>query len=171
VASIVEKRLADGSRAYLVRFRTMDGRQRSKQFKRKKDADAYMSLVEVDRLQGALVDPRLGRITVAEWWDQWWPTVTHLRPSTRARDAQFFRTHLRPVFGDVPLGKLDRTTLRSWVMTLGTEAGGRLAPATIHRVVQLLNQCVNARSRTVSSSTTLWRSCRCPRSNARRCGS
>ena len=122
MASIVEKRLSDGSRAYLVRFRTPDGQQRSKQFKRKKDAEAYVNLVEVDRLQGALVDPRLGRITVGEWWDQWWPTVTHLRPSTRARDAQFFRTHVRPVFGSTPLGKLDRTVLRSWV------ARARLGP-------------------------------------------
>jgi len=48
-----------------------------------------------------LVDPRLGRITVGEWWDQWWPTVTNLRPSTKARDEQFFRTHARP-YSDRP---------------------------------------------------------------------
>ena len=144
MASIVEKRLGDGSRAYLVRFRTSDGRQRSKQFRRKKDAEAYVNVVEVDRLQGALIDPRLGRMTVGEWWDRWWPTVTHLRPSTRARDAQFFRTHVRPVFGAVPLGKLDRTSLRSWAAHLGSPRGSDLAPATIHRVVQLLSQCVNA---------------------------
>lgn len=112
--------------------------------KRRKDAEAYVNVVEVDRLQGALIDPRLGRMTVGEWWDRWWPTVTHLRPSTRARDSQFFRTHVRPVFGDVPLGKLDRTSLRSWVAELGSPRGSDLAPATIHRVVQLLNQCVNA---------------------------
>jgi integrase len=144
VASIVDKRLSDGSRAYLVRFRTSDGQQRSKQFKRKRDAEAYVNLVEVDRLQGALIDPRLGRITVGEWWDQWWPTVTHLRPSTRARDAQYFRTHVRPVFGSTPLAKLDRTAVRSWVASLGSVDGSNLAPATIHRAVQLLNQCVNA---------------------------
>ena len=144
MASIVEKRLSGRLRAYLVRFRTPDGQQRSKQFKRKKDAEAYVNLVEVDRLQGALVDPRLGRITVGEWWDQWWPTVTHLRASTRARDAQFFRTHVRPVFGRHPLGKLDRTAPRSWVAAPRFADGSNLAPATIHRVVQLLNQCVNA---------------------------
>lgn len=79
--------MSDGSKAYLVRYSTPDGLQRSKQFRRKRDATAY---VEVDRMSGALVDPRLGRITVAEWWDQWWPTVSNLRTSTRARDAQDF---------------------------------------------------------------------------------
>ncbi len=63
MASVLEKRLKDGSRAYLVRYRTADGAERSKQFKRKRDADAYVSLVEVDRMTGTLIDPRLGRIT------------------------------------------------------------------------------------------------------------
>jgi len=91
-----------------------------------------------------LVDPRLGRITVGEWWDQWWPTVTNLRPSTKARDEQFFRTHARPVFGSTPLRKLERTALRSWVADPGSPDGSNLAPATTHRVVQLMNKCVNA---------------------------
>lgn len=144
MASIVEKQLADGSRAYLVRFRTSDGHQRSKQFKRKRDAEAHSNLVEVDRRQGSLIDPRLGRVTVSEWWAQWWPTVTNLRPSTVARDTQFFRTHALPVFGNTQLAKLDRTTLRAWVAELGSADGSNLAPATIHRVVQLMNKCVNA---------------------------
>ena len=113
-----------------MRFRTADGHQRSKQFKRKREADGHVSLVEVDRMSGALIDPRLGRITVGEWWDQWWPTVTNLRASTRARDAQFYKSHIRPVFADTPLGKLDRTSLRSWLARLGSPNGSDLAPAT-----------------------------------------
>ncbi len=60
MASVVEKRLSDGSRAYLVRFRTSDGKQRSKQFRRRREADAYANVIEVDRQSGALIDPRLG---------------------------------------------------------------------------------------------------------------
>ena len=41
----------------LVRYRTSDGHQRSRQFKRKRDAEAHVNLIEVDRLQGALIDP------------------------------------------------------------------------------------------------------------------
>ena len=132
------------ARADLVRFRTADGSQRSRQFKRKKDADAFVSIVEVDRLQGALVDPRLGRITLERWWGDWWPTVTNLRPSTRTRDEQYFRSHVLPKFGAVPLARLERTALRHWVADLGSSDGSDLAPATVHRVVQLMNKCVNA---------------------------
>jgi len=95
-------------------------------------------------MSGALIDPRLGRITVDEWWRQWWPTVTNLRASTRARDAQFYHSHIRPAFGDTPLNKLDRTSLRSWLAALGSPSGSDLAPATIHKVVQILNKTVNA---------------------------
>lgn len=144
VASVTERRLSDGSKAYLVRFRTSDGKQRSKQFKRRRDADAYANVVEVDRRNGSLIDPRLGWVTISEWWDRWWPTVTDLRPSTKARDEQFFRSHALPVFGDTPIGKLERTALRVWVAEMGSPTGSALAPATIHRVVQVLNKSVNA---------------------------
>jgi len=144
VASVLDKHLKDGSKAYLVRFRTADGHERSKQFKRRRDADTYASLVSVDRSNGSFVDPRLGRITVDEWWARWWPTVTNLRPSTRARNAQFYKTHIRSEFGDTPLNKLDRTTLRQWVAQLGSPDGSDLAPATIHTVVQILNRTVTA---------------------------
>ena len=143
MASVLEKRLSDGSKAYLVRFRTVDGKERSKQFKRKREADAFVNIVEVDRMNGALVDPRLGRMTVDEWWRQWWPTVTNLRLSTRARDAQFYKSHVKPTFGDTPLAKLDRTSLRTWVAELGSPTGSHLAPATIHKVVQVLNKLVS----------------------------
>ena len=82
MASVVDKQLSDGSKAYLVRFRTADGKQRSKQFKRRRDALAFANVTEVDRQHGTLVDPRLVRITVGEWWDQWWPTVRTSRKAT-----------------------------------------------------------------------------------------
>ncbi|MGD9754547.1 MAG: site-specific integrase, partial [Acidimicrobiia bacterium] len=85
MASVVKRTLSDGSAAYLVRYRTPGGQQRSKQFGRRREADHFANAVEVDRAQGTLIDPRLGRLTVDEWWQRWWPTVTNLRPSTRVR--------------------------------------------------------------------------------------
>jgi len=144
VASIIERQRNDGARSYQVKYRTADGQQRSKQFRRKREAEKFVSIVEVDRMSGALIDPRLGRRTIDEWWIEWWPTVTNLRASTRARDAQFYKSHIRPVFGDTPLGKLDRTTVRRWLAGLGAPDGSDLAPATIHKIAQILNKLMNA---------------------------
>ncbi|MFM7536310.1 MAG: hypothetical protein ACKO91_11055, partial [Acidimicrobiales bacterium] len=121
MASIVDKKLSDGSRAYLVRFRTPDGAQRSKQFKRKKDAEAYVNLIEVDRLRGTVIDPRLGRLTLNDWWAKWWPTVTDLRRTTYARDEQYFRTHVVPWFGSTQLSWIDRTDIRRWITWMVTD--------------------------------------------------
>ena len=62
-----------------------------KEFALRRDAQHYAHLIDVDRGAGSYIDPRLGRITVAEWFERWWPTVTTLRPSTRG-----IRSHVLP---------------------------------------------------------------------------
>ena len=144
MASIVKKTLGDGSHAYLVRYRTVDGKQRSKQFERKRDADAFCARTENDKLTGQFVDPRMGRLTFGEWVDQWWPTVTNLRPSTRARDAMYMRRHIRPTFGTIQIALIDRTSIRRWLATLLQDPEKNLAPATVHKICQILNKALRA---------------------------
>lgn len=144
MASIRTRRLTTGQSAYLVRFRGPDGVERSKQFKRKKDAERYASLVEVDLAQGGWVDPRLGRMTVEEWFERWWPTATGLRPITRSRDEASFRNHVLPTFGSTPLARLERTRLREWVRALSDPDGAGLAPASVAKAVQVFNKVVRA---------------------------
>lgn len=144
MASIVKKALGDGSAAYLVRFRTVDGKQRSKQFSRKKDAEAFAARTETEKHTGQFVDPRLGKITLNEWVDQWWPTVTNLRPSTRERDDMYMRRHIRPTFGTTPIASIDRTTIREWLAMLLEHEDKKLAPATVHKVSQILNKALRA---------------------------
>lgn len=136
--------MSNGRPAYLVRFRGPDGVERSKQFKRRRDAERYASLVEVDLARGGWVDPRLGRITVEEWFDRWWPTSTGLRASTRLRDEASFRNHVLPTFGSTPLSRLDRTRLREWVQGLSDPNAADLAPATVVKAAQVFNKVVRA---------------------------
>ncbi|MEO5900254.1 MAG: site-specific integrase, partial [Ilumatobacteraceae bacterium] len=66
MASIRTKHLGNGQSAYLVRYRASDGKERSRQFARQRDAQRFAHLTEVSRGDGSFVDPRLGKITVAE---------------------------------------------------------------------------------------------------------
>ena len=141
MASIRTRRLGNGKPAYLVRYRAADGKERSKQFARRREAEQFSHRVEIDRSQGSLVDPRLGKVTVDEWFARWWPTVTNLRPSTKARDEASFRNHVLVYFGSVPLARVDRTALREWVARL-TDSG--LAPATVVKAVQVFNKVMRA---------------------------
>ena len=144
MASIRSKRLSNGKTAYLVRFRAADGKERSKQFGRRRDAEQFAHLTEVDRAQGSFVDPRLGKVTVEDWFDRWWPTVTNLRPTTRARDEASFRNHVVPTFGAVPLSRVDRTSLREWVARMSDLSDRGLAPATVAKAVQVFNKAMRA---------------------------
>ena len=67
------------------------------------------------------------------------PTVTNLRPSTRARDAQFFRSHVMPTLGNTP------RQARPHHVSLGNPDGPALAPAAIHKVVQVHDDTLMAR--------------------------
>ncbi|MEZ5266536.1 MAG: hypothetical protein R2755_33160 [Acidimicrobiales bacterium] len=144
MASIVRKKLSSGEPAYLVRYRTLDGKQRSKQFGRRRDAESFKARIQAERHEGTLVDPHHGRLTVDEWWQIWWPTVTNLRPSTRARDEIYYRLHILPNFGSTPLARLDRTSLRRWVARLLDANGSDLAPATVRKIAHILNKLVRA---------------------------
>ena len=92
---------------YDVRYRTPAGKVKTKTFRKKKDAETFRRLTEADVIRGDWTDPRLGKVTFAKWWDQWWPTTVNLRPSSRARDESYARTHLLPSFGAMPLAAID----------------------------------------------------------------
>jgi hypothetical protein len=60
----VEKRDKNRRRA---RYRGPDGKERSKTFERKIDAERYLTSVEASKLQGAWVDPRAFRTLFGDW--------------------------------------------------------------------------------------------------------
>lgn len=129
----IRKRSATSGVRYDVRYRLADGREASRTFRRRADADAWRRQCEHDELRGLVVDPRGGRLTLGEWWDRWWPSTVHLRGSTRARDESYWRARIAPTFGDVTLDRIDRESLRRWIADL--QAAG-LAPASIHKAAQ-----------------------------------
>ena len=85
-----------------VMYRDPAGRQRSRTFKRKTDANRFAQAVETDKARGEFVDPRLARATVGHYADEWWDTLD-VRPKTR----QVYEGHLRnwvlPQFANVPV--------------------------------------------------------------------
>ena len=99
----IEKRLRGSKVTYRARYRDPAGREHSKTFTRRVDAERFVVEVEHAKSRGTWVDPTLGRITFAAWLDQWWATTTNLRESTRARDEASLRVHAIPRFGRMPL--------------------------------------------------------------------
>ncbi|MFI9640272.1 hypothetical protein ACIG87_09400 [Micromonospora sp. NPDC051925] len=85
---------------YRVRYIGPDGRERSQSFpdRAKRDADAFLVSTETDKLRGSYVDPSAGRITFAEYAENWLRTRA-FDESTRESTEFRVRKHLVPFFG------------------------------------------------------------------------
>ncbi|MGH2688013.1 MAG: site-specific integrase, partial [Actinomycetota bacterium] len=60
------------------------GREHSRTFTRKVDAEKFLVSIEGSKLYGEWVDPALGKTTLGDWAAQWMKTTVHHKPRTRA---------------------------------------------------------------------------------------
>jgi integrase len=123
------------SGGYRVRWRTPDGKSRSKTLKRRVDAERYLTGVEHSKDVGAYIDPSRSKVTVRLWSDQWLQSQSHLKASTRARYEGILSKHIVPRWGDTSLYQVSHADVQKWISSIG------LAPATVryvHRVFSLL---------------------------------
>jgi Phage integrase, N-terminal SAM-like domain len=120
---------------YRVRWRTPDGKSRSKTIKREVDAKRFLVRVEYSKDAGTYMDPSRSKITVKAWAAQWLSGQTHLKPSTRARYKGIVDAHIVPRWGGTSLFQVSHADVQKWVSSID------LAPATVryvHRVFSLL---------------------------------
>jgi hypothetical protein len=137
----IQKRVRNDRVTYRVRYRDPAGRQRSRVFARKADAQRFLSETENAKLRGTWTDPALGRVRLGEWLEEWWVTTTNLRPSTAARDADYLRLYIAPRFAAMPLAEITQRDVRAWVAELSARG---LAPATVQEAYQLLGKVMGA---------------------------
>lgn len=131
----IEKR-PDRPKPWRVRYRDPTGRERSKSFTRKTDADRFAATVQADLIRGDWTDPRLSQTTLAEWAQRWLRTKTHLKPKTLAGYQSNLDVHVLPTFGRHQLRHIDRMAVEEWIADL--QASG-LGPSGIRQARQVLN--------------------------------
>lgn len=104
-----------------ARYRAPDGRQRSRSFRRKIDAERWLrdQLAAIDR--GAWVDPHAGQTTVEEWAELWMARRVRLAATTEASYRSILRSRILPTFGTTQLGKVTRGAVADWVRSMVEE--------------------------------------------------
>jgi len=118
---------------YDVRTR-INRRVVTKTFTRRKDADAYATTIENDRLTGYVVDPAGGRVTVRDLAERWITSDPRKRANTIGRDRSALRVHIVPAIGDRQLRSISQTDVQGLV----NGWTGKLAPKTVHRTYGVL---------------------------------
>jgi len=119
------------------------GRERSQAFSKKGDAERYASRMETEIAQGAYIDPKKARITVAEWCSTWLEGYATHRSST-VRQANVHIRRIVAEFGPYPLGSLRPSQIRSWVAGLREEGLEDSYVYALHsRLAQIMSDAVH----------------------------
>jgi hypothetical protein len=119
------------------------GRERSRAFGKKGEAEQYASKMEIDITRGAYIDPRKARVTVAEWCGTWLEGYGAHRPST-VRQAQVHIRRIVMEFGPYSVGSLRPSQIRSWMTRLGEEGLEDSYIYALHaRLAQIMNDAVH----------------------------
>jgi integrase len=118
--------------AHRACWRDPAGRQRSKTFKTRREANAFLAEVEAALNRGVYVAPDGGRIRFGDYAEKWLANRNNER-ATIARDESIMRNHVLPRWGTVPLARIDHSAVQAWV----TGLGDRLAPATVAECYRL----------------------------------
>lgn len=113
----VEKR-GDRQGGYRVRYRDPVGRQRTKSFRRKFDAQQFAATVETDMARGMFVDPAAGKQTFLDFADEWAAAQGDWKATTR-ENWVYARARLAVVIGGRSLASIDLLTLQAVQRLLG----------------------------------------------------
>ena len=118
-----------------ARYRGPDGKEYSKRFDRKVDADAWLTAEKAKIPRGEWIDPRAGKVALSEYAARWMARMAPTwRAATAAAVTNSIEHHVLPVLGRRPVVSLRRTDLEAFY------AGLALAPSTVATVHQHLSQ-------------------------------
>ena len=131
----VERRPGDG--AYRARYRDPLGRQRSKTFVRKADADRFLAEMTVDKSRGAWIDPRGADMPLARWAEEFLALARRLSRTTQQTYRRDLERYVLPRFGAYRLGRLPADEIENW---LNDELDAGLAPSSVHRHYRTLRR-------------------------------
>jgi integrase len=109
-----------------ARYRDAHGRECSRHFNRKIDAQNWLDIVTAAIQTGTYVDPNRSRITVGAMAQQWFDGKVSLRPTTRALYESVLNNHVLARWRTVPLTHVEHGDIQAWVAELvgsGLSAG------------------------------------------------
>jgi integrase len=121
-----------------------DGREQTKAFAKRGEADRYGAAMETDALRGIGIDPKAARAVIGGWIHAvWLPGYARNRTST-VRQA---RTHIKLIeaeFGTMTFGAVRPSQVRSWTARLLAEGYAPSYVYALHgRLAQIFGDAVH----------------------------
>ena len=98
-----------------VRYVDPAGRERSRIFRRKVDAEKFLIHVEAQKQRAEWIDPELAATRFADFAGPWLATRAHLKPRTKETYEGLLRVHIVPAFGSARLDRIDTMSIEAWI--------------------------------------------------------
>lgn len=132
-----------------ARYRDETGREHSRHFERKLDAQKWLADISASMVTGSYIDPRAGKITLQSFYDDWARRQVWAPTTVQAMDVAIRSTP----FASIELGKLRRSHVEAWVKACVDRS---LAPSTIRTRVHNVSSVLRAaqRDRLIASDTS-----------------
>src|SRR5215471_2436739 len=102
----IRKRVTNRGRRYDVRYRGLEGAERSASFKTRKQAERFAATTEADKVRGAWVDPRHASRPFGAVAEEWFASNPAKRPSTRMTDRSILDRRLLSKLKHHPIGSV-----------------------------------------------------------------
>ena len=145
---VYKKHLKDGSVRYMSVWREPGGKQKTKRFRRKKDAARYRAKMIGDVHDGTYSPVR--KVPMDEVFDRW---LSHslevremtgeLKPSTVGSYKWLLERHLRPAFGRYRSDRLTAKVVGDWRREMAERiASSTLAPKTFNNALNLFSSVI-----------------------------
>ncbi len=127
---------------WLARWVDAEGREQSKTFNRKGDAQTWLGTeVVAPMASGSYVPARAGVVTVAAVYESWARAQSHISPKTVATRKSAWCSRVEPQWGAVAVADIRTAAVRAWVAAM--KADGLGVPG-IENAFRLLRQILGA---------------------------
>lgn len=119
----------------MVRFRTPEHLQSKKRgFRTRRDAEAFAATLEVSKLRGEFVAEAAGRVTVDTLGERWLALKAVRKPSYVRTITGAWNAHVKPRWGDVPVGRIRKSAVQAWI----TELSAKRSASVVRRAHDVL---------------------------------
>ncbi|TFB84466.1 site-specific integrase [Cryobacterium algoricola] len=115
----IESYVTASGKRYRVLYRRPDHRQTQKRgFRTKKDAELYLSAVEIKKATGEYIDATASKATIATLGADWLASQTHLKPSSLHPVEIAWRRYVLPTWGLRQVGEIRHSDVQIWISRL-----------------------------------------------------
>ncbi|HUP15586.1 MAG TPA: site-specific integrase [Acidimicrobiia bacterium] len=129
------------SKPWRARYWGPDGRQHSKSFARKIDAERWLKVSEAESLTGRWVDPAAGAEPFGPYAEEWIAVKRSTVGETTATNTEsLLRARVLPEFGAKKLKQITIADVRKWMAAMTDEG---LAPSTVYTYRRVLSQILD----------------------------